>query len=34
VLGVFGGVCGVILGKSLLDGAFSVEEALACYQNA
>ena len=28
------GVGGVILGKSLLDGAFSVEEALACYQNA
>ncbi|ALO44656.1 1-(5-phosphoribosyl)-5-[(5-phosphoribosylamino)methylideneamino] imidazole-4-carboxamide isomerase [Pseudoalteromonas phenolica] len=28
------GVGGVILGKSLLDGAFTVEEALACYQNA
>ncbi|WP_105169562.1 1-(5-phosphoribosyl)-5-[(5-phosphoribosylamino)methylideneamino] imidazole-4-carboxamide isomerase [Pseudoalteromonas sp. T1lg23B] len=27
------GVGGIILGKSLLDGAFSVEEALACYQN-
>ena len=28
------GVGGVILGKSLLDGAFNVKEALACYQNA
>ncbi|WP_105258702.1 1-(5-phosphoribosyl)-5-[(5-phosphoribosylamino)methylideneamino] imidazole-4-carboxamide isomerase [Pseudoalteromonas sp. T1lg88] len=28
------GTQGVILGKSLLDGAFTVEEALACYQNA
>jgi phosphoribosylformimino-5-aminoimidazole carboxamide ribotide isomerase len=28
------GVSGVILGKSLLDGAFTVEEALACWQNA
>lgn len=28
------GVGGVILGKSLLDAAFTVEEALACYQNA
>jgi phosphoribosylformimino-5-aminoimidazole carboxamide ribotide isomerase len=28
------GVGGVILGKSLLDGAFTVEEALACYQSA
>ncbi|MBD1583936.1 1-(5-phosphoribosyl)-5-[(5-phosphoribosylamino)methylideneamino] imidazole-4-carboxamide isomerase [Pseudoalteromonas sp. S16_S37] len=28
------GVGGIILGKSLLDGAFTVEEALACYQNA
>ncbi|CAM4185200.1 1-(5-phosphoribosyl)-5-[(5-phosphoribosylamino)methylideneamino] imidazole-4-carboxamide isomerase [Pseudoalteromonas byunsanensis] len=28
------GVGGIILGKSLLDGVFSVEEALACYQNA
>ncbi|TMO47707.1 1-(5-phosphoribosyl)-5-[(5-phosphoribosylamino)methylideneamino] imidazole-4-carboxamide isomerase [Pseudoalteromonas ruthenica] len=28
------GTQGVILGKSLLDGAFNVEEALACYQNA
>ncbi|WP_440056423.1 1-(5-phosphoribosyl)-5-[(5-phosphoribosylamino)methylideneamino] imidazole-4-carboxamide isomerase (plasmid) [Pseudoalteromonas sp. T1lg65] len=27
-------VGGVILGKSLLEGAFSVEEALQCYQNA
>ncbi|ODB41814.1 1-(5-phosphoribosyl)-5-((5-phosphoribosylamino)methylideneamino)imidazole-4-carboxamide isomerase [Pseudoalteromonas sp. BMB] len=27
-------VGGVILGKSLLEGVFSVEEALACYQNA
>ncbi|WP_462159976.1 1-(5-phosphoribosyl)-5-[(5-phosphoribosylamino)methylideneamino] imidazole-4-carboxamide isomerase [Pseudoalteromonas sp. GB56] len=28
------GTQGVILGKSLLDGAFTVEEALACYQSA
>ncbi|MFC3032510.1 1-(5-phosphoribosyl)-5-[(5-phosphoribosylamino)methylideneamino] imidazole-4-carboxamide isomerase [Pseudoalteromonas fenneropenaei] len=28
------GVAGIILGKSLLDGAFTVEEALACSQNA
>ncbi|OHU85439.1 MULTISPECIES: 1-(5-phosphoribosyl)-5-[(5-phosphoribosylamino)methylideneamino] imidazole-4-carboxamide isomerase [Pseudoalteromonas] len=28
------GVGGVILGKSLLDGVFSVEEALACCQSA
>jgi phosphoribosylformimino-5-aminoimidazole carboxamide ribotide isomerase len=28
------GVGGVILGKSLLDNAFSLEEALKCYQNA
>lgn len=28
------GVGGIILGKSLLDGAFTVEEAVACYQNA
>lgn len=28
------GVAGIILGKSLLDGAFSVEEAIACYRNA
>ena len=27
------GVSGIILGKSLLDGAFSVEEAIACCQN-
>lgn len=27
------GVGGIILGKSLLDGAFTVEEALACYQS-
>ncbi|CAH9061548.1 1-(5-phosphoribosyl)-5-[(5-phosphoribosylamino)methylideneamino] imidazole-4-carboxamide isomerase [Pseudoalteromonas sp. CIP111854] len=28
------GVGGIILGKSLLDGAFTTEEALTCYQNA
>ena len=28
------GAGGVILGKSLLEGVFTVEEALACYQNA
>ena len=28
------GVGGIILGKSLLDDAFTVEEAIACYQNA
>ncbi|RZM80652.1 1-(5-phosphoribosyl)-5-[(5-phosphoribosylamino)methylideneamino]imidazole-4-carboxamide isomerase [Pseudoalteromonas rubra] len=28
------GVSGIILGKSLLDGAFTVEEAIACYQSA
>ncbi|MBQ4860279.1 1-(5-phosphoribosyl)-5-[(5-phosphoribosylamino)methylideneamino]imidazole-4-carboxamide isomerase [Pseudoalteromonas sp. MMG013] len=28
------GVSGIILGKSLLDNAFTVEEALKCYQSA
>ncbi|MBQ4810637.1 1-(5-phosphoribosyl)-5-((5-phosphoribosylamino)methylideneamino)imidazole-4-carboxamide isomerase [Pseudoalteromonas luteoviolacea] len=27
------GVSGIILGKSLLDGAFTVEEAIACYRS-